>query len=478
MSKNLDYKRIHKHLENNKNSLLLTREGSGKSAFTEFLVNNLRKVIFLSPTNKQAEAQFQTFQKAYKIKSQLIKSRSRKLQDIGINPKMIMPRDKFDFPFIDEEDAFKQISSQFGSSNIKSIWKSTIADEFILDSDAHIICATFAQINQIHHFSSDSYVVVFDDPERYQVSDFHMVSDKYVRDSENSSTEIIVSEVIPGTMKYFAKRPIKNRLNYNVKLPILYTTTEELTSKLIEKNLNAITIDERHNLEEGEIYVFSTDATRKKDDWLIPFFSQHLNKIGHDNLLIGDGLKLNEFNHVNSKGNNSFMTTNTLIELSWPAADRVFELMPEFPEYKQCELEEQLLLDQLHQALGRNQGFRYRGKAAFVLIDKHYATRVCKRLQYTSHIHLKTREQRMFYPTDNKMFWEVHRFLIDPKKYMTKVTPGNGTVLYDALIKMSIPEKHMDDILEKIKKLNVDEYYKTICIRNIEMKLQKGKKKC
>ena len=473
--KNLDYKRIYKHLDNNKNSLLLTREGSGKSAFAEFLVNHLRKVIFLSPTNKQAEAQFQTFQKSYKIKAQLIKSRSRKLQDIGIIPKMVIPRDKFDFPFIDEEDAFKQISKQYGSSNIKSIWNSTIADEFVLDSDAHIICATFAQINQIHHFSSDSYVVIFDDPERFQVSDFHMVSDKYVRESENSSTEIIVSEVIPGTMKYFAKRPIKNKLNYNVQLPILYTTTEELTSKLIEKNLNATTIDERHNLEEGEIYIFSTDVTRKRDDWLIPFFSQHLNNLGYDNTLIGDGLKLNEFNHVNSKGNNNFMDTHTLIELSWPALDRIFELMPEFPEYNQYELEEQLLLDQLHQALGRNQGYRHRGKSAFVLIDKHYATRVCKRLQYKNHIHFKTKEQRMFYPTDNKMFWEVHRFLIDPKKFMITTLRGGATLLYEMIEQMHIPEKHIESLIESANKIKTNEYQKRLIKNALLMKMNKGK---
>lgn len=447
MSNNLDYKRIYKDIQSSRKNLLVSREGSGKSRFTEFLIKNLRKVIFLSATNKQAAEKYQSFLKLG-FKAQLVKSRHYKLKELGVEPILKFRSTPFEPIKIDEDATLELLRKQFGSDALK-IWLKTRTDEFDLESDIQIICATFAQKWQISSFSSDSYLVIFDDPDRSQVCDFVMINDDKCEDFKKSDIEIITKQMMPGLIKNFIKRPIDNVLDNNVQLPILFTTTEELTSNLIIKNLGANMLDYRENKLEGNIFLFSTDVTRKKTDYLIPFFCKYLETKKLKNVLIGDGMQINEFNHSNSKGNNQLMETPTIIELSWPAGHRTFELQVEFPDKTQRQLEEMLLTDTLHQALGRNQGYRNRGQSAYVLCEQQFAPIISKRLAY-KHIFFRTRDERMNYKTDDKIFWYIHKFLSRPINLMFSPDSKSYSILYDMVLRMKLTSQEITDLIIKI----------------------------
>lgn len=473
MSKNLNYKKIYKDIISSRKSLLISREGSGKSKFAEFLVNNLRKVIFLTATNKQAEEKYISFTKLG-LNAQLVQSRHYKLKELGISPIFKNRNSPFEPIQIDEEKTIKYLEKHFGQDASK-IWLQTRTDEFCLDSNIQIICSTFAQKWQISSFSSNSHLVIFDDPGRAQVCDFLLVDDQKVHEYEKTNTEITQKEVIPGTVKFFIRRPDEFTLDYGIKLPILFTTTEELTSGMITKNLGANLLDCRENNLDGNIFLFSTYSTRKKHDFLIPFFGKYLEKKGLPNVIIGDGMNINEFNHTNSKGNNQLMDVPTIIELSWPATNRTFELLVEFPDKTQRELEEMLLLDTLHQALGRNQGYRNRGKTAYVLCDHQFASAISNKLAY-KHIFLRNQKERMNFKTDDKIYWHIHRFLTKPINLMFEFDYKNKTVLYNLVNEMELTSTEIAELImslsDRLGKLNNPAINKTI--EDLLKKINKG----
>jgi hypothetical protein len=103
-----------------------------------------------------------------------------------------------------------------------------------------------------------------------------------------------------------------------------------------------------------------------------------------DNILIADGLAA-RWNHSNNKGRNDLSGENLLIELSIPHDFQVKTVCDALDlDYgtNKREVRKQIMLDRLHQAIGRNSGYRYNGKECVVLVDMMFHKDIVKETRY------------------------------------------------------------------------------------------------
>lgn len=158
----------------------------------------------------------------------------------------------------------------------------------------------------------------------------------------------------------------------------IYTTTERVTLRLLENHLrkhNApyVVHGERQRVTGGKITILGTDKVQTKFDALIPLLIRRLDKDHTTAMtLIADGIPAN-FNHSTNKGRNDLKDQNILIELSQPHPTQVKTVCDaldlKFSEH-QREISHDLMVDKMHQAIGRNSGFRTAGAECVVLVDK------------------------------------------------------------------------------------------------------------
>ena len=97
---------------------------------------------------------------------------------------------------------------------------------------------------------------------------------------------------------------------------------------------------------------------------------------GEDLTFIGDSLGL-DLNLTNNRGRNDLADKATMIKLSVPNAEVAKHLWAQFQgSEKPHTLNTILLADLANQAIGRNQGYRWKGKPCVVLVDPMYANRL------------------------------------------------------------------------------------------------------
>ena len=107
-------------------------------------------------------------------------------------------------------------------------------------------------------------------------------------------------------------------------------------------------------------------------------------KNGHEVRLIADGLS-SEFNHSNNKGRNDLNETNILVELSIPHPDEVKTICDALDMSfvkDRNEVRRLIMLDRMHQSIGRNSGYRYEGYECVVLVDKIYHKHIVEDTRY------------------------------------------------------------------------------------------------
>jgi hypothetical protein len=123
----------------------------------------------------------------------------------------------------------------------------------------------------------------------------------------------------------------------------------------------------------GKITILGTSKVRKKVDGIIPLIVRRLEKKKYKVRLIADGLS-SKVNHSNNKGRNDLNETNILVELSVPHPDEVRTICDAIDmsfDKDQNKVNRLIMLDRMHQAIGRNSGYRYKGCECVVLVDKH-----------------------------------------------------------------------------------------------------------
>lgn len=188
----------------------------------------------------------------------------------------------------------------------------------------------------------------------------------------------------------YHKRPIWLSLGFStLRHRMVFTTTELLTKQALNRHLLGLRLrpvnhEMMEKLPYGYITVLGTDKVRRRQDAIIPLILNSLNKKGQTAKLIADGLG-SDFNHVNSKGINTLADTNILVEVSIPHPMEVRKVCAILKlEYStnQREITLNLMLDKIHQAIGRNSGYRWKGKECVVLVDKSYHAEIIKNIRY------------------------------------------------------------------------------------------------
>jgi hypothetical protein len=160
---------------------------------------------------------------------------------------------------------------------------------------------------------------------------------------------------------------------------VVVTTTEWLTGYFALTTLRAsgLRIAQELNLFHTEacfVTAISTTITRSKNHAaLLPIIEKLKMEFPERRpILIADGLGC-DLTLSSNKGRNDLAERDTIIKLSWPHPQAIATAAAHFDSTENRDLFVACLLaDLANQALGRNQGFRFRGYQAILLIDPKY----------------------------------------------------------------------------------------------------------
>jgi hypothetical protein len=247
-----------------------------------------------------------------------------------------------------------------------------------------MVFTTFARLRLVlarYDSVPRDWIVWFDDPDLDDVIDISPIKPGDLNNKADDQQDSHI-QIINGTRYYIRDEGV--RLGSALqKHRCIYTTTESLVQTFLEKLLN-----ERkeqylvHNLMEsvhgGRITILGTQAVQRRYDALIPLVVQRIQKErgkkGKPLLLVAEGLGT-EFNHSNVKGRNDLSNVDLVIELSKPHQAQI-RTVNDALDYdfakKGHDVTKQMMLDRLHQAIGRNSGYRTREAECVVLVDSMY----------------------------------------------------------------------------------------------------------
>jgi len=238
-----------------------------------------------------------------------------------------------------------------------------------------IIFTTFAQLRLVGAKFDRiplNWIIWIDDPDLDEFLDIK-------RRPDGADTEVDADKVraIDGTL--YDVRPPEQSLGLAFKNHrCIYTTTEQVTLRLLKHHLDkhgdAYQVHgERRRVTGGKITMLGTDKVQTKFDALIPLLVRRLEKDhGTKTTLIADGIPA-DFNHSTNKGRNDLKERHILIELSRPHPAQI-KIVCDALGLRIAEhgdrIGRELMIDKMHQAIGRNSGFRSAGFECVVLADK------------------------------------------------------------------------------------------------------------
>lgn len=242
------------------------------------------------------------------------------------------------------------------------------------DEPPAIIFTTFAQLRLVaakRDRIPRNWIIWFDDPDLDELIDIKPRRADAKGDDKKVKT-------IEGTR--YDVRPAKTSLGLPfISHRCIYTTTERVTLRLLEHHLkehgDPCTVHgERRRVTGGQITILGTDKVQKKFDAIVPLLvrrleMEHAKKV----TLIADGIPA-EFNHSTNKGRNDLKDRHLLVEVSLPHPAQIKVVcdalgLP-FAQHRH-QIGAELMLDKMHQAIGRNSGFRTAGFECVVLADKN-----------------------------------------------------------------------------------------------------------
>ena len=259
-------------------------------------------------------------------------------------------------------------------------------------SSADIIVTTFAQARLLrarNQYIPWEWIAWIDDPD---ISDF---SDIEPYDPERWGEFTEEEEATKGIVQYrsrqkYFERDEQQSLGRAVRNHrCVYTTTERMTLRaakifLDRRDERVIVHDEMEGVSGGKITILGTQAVYSAFDGIIPLMIRRLEKEEHSVLLIADGLS-HSYNHSNTKGMNNLKTRNLVVEISAPHPTKVMTICDSLGLNFKSEshsIVRDLMLDQLHQALGRNSGYRYQGSECVALVPANQHSSILSEVRY------------------------------------------------------------------------------------------------
>jgi len=404
-----------------KSHILFLPERSGKSHLVINLAKKGEKIIFACKSWQQAEAKYQEYQRlgiqegfnVRMVRSKDAKARRR------FKTKLIRGDQRSPYssaPILDEAsiEEFINNNPDLSPEFIRLSWQFFTADKFSFDTIPHpeiddggnirddnllaplhdentrIIISTFEQL-RIHRLKNthipDEWMIWFDDPDITDVIDIEQYNtdrwEEVPDDRLNKETREI------NGRRYFKRNPNQS-LGYSLRNhKCVYTTTEIITKLAIEKLMKRrredfIVHDKMDNVIGGKVTILGTSMVRKRFDGIIPPLVRRLAKQKLPTNLIADGLA-SEINHSNNKGRNDLNKTNLLVELSIPYPIQVRTVCDalDLPfSRNNNEISRTIMLDRMHQAIGRNSGYRWQGYQCVVLVDKQVHRQMVDETRY------------------------------------------------------------------------------------------------
>lgn len=409
-----------KYVKNYASHIIYMPEGTGKSRLVIDIAKKGRNIIFACKSWEQAESKFKEYSKAgeeHGFKVDIVRSKDAKARR-RFNTKVVRSPQRTPYRpgYIDDEaslDEFIKNNPDLSEEFIRLSWAFFTTDELSFESipfrqldenmnevddllapmfgsDTRVIVTSFEQL-RIHRlknvFIPPDWTIWFDDPDINDVIDI----DPYDLEKwKELSGEKLPTDTKVINGKHYFLRDSRQSLGYPlVKYKCIYTTTEGITKQAIELMLrrrgeNFLVHDQMNHIIGGYITILGTHKVRKRFDGLIPAISRRLFKMDFDNILIADGLAA-RWNHSNNKGRNDLSGENLLIELSIPHDFQVKTICDALDlNYgpNKREVRKQIMLDRLHQAIGRNSGYRYNGKECVVLVDMMFHKDIVKETRY------------------------------------------------------------------------------------------------
>jgi hypothetical protein len=366
-------------IDANKNVLVVTREGAGKSSLAADLMKKGKLVIFCTKSYEQVDEKAEYWNKAG-FHGYVAESKSRKVEKrFGFKPTTKSSNNPFKQGAIDKEAVLEGIQrSKKCSKQEADTWYSLIQKDEYSFTNQHFIGTTFATLSvylrDLKGKLPVNSVVFFDDPDIADVSDFKWEMKGHAEELER----VVLSK--GKNVRRYVKRPLEYRLGYRVDVPTVWTTTEILTGSLVQAHNDVETINAWNEAQtDTRITLISTQIVQKKFDGLLPPFVQRLKK-KHKVELIANGIEtLN--NHSNSKGKNSLSETDLIIKLSLPHYRQSQILVDELGRDLK-KINQIYVLDMFHQAVGRSQGHRYKGHQCVVLVDPMLFDALWKKSKY------------------------------------------------------------------------------------------------
>ncbi|WP_444920880.1 hypothetical protein ACJJID_19440 [Microbulbifer sp. CnH-101-G] len=378
-------------------------EGTGKSHLAKILCNAKKSLIFACHSNRQAEEKYRDFTEAG-LNPFLLTSRSYEIEKtFGIRPVVHPKKHPWDLGRLDKvatlnlireknpnltEDALTRIPFEHSSNTHPIDWRSY-----------SLVVTTHARLQRLGFLNArgaeDGYdppvpkdvIIFYDDA---TIDDF-MTLFTFPSNIRNIKIagQLIDVHIPQKDNKLYYIKPESLRFGYGLEKNLtIITTTELLIVEMISQQRPEISIHDEllpsaSKLEGGDIHLISTKLVWSKFDGIITLLIERLSRHGFKLEYIANGQGCST-NLCNSKGLNSLSESATIIEISIPAPEETMRLYEQFNgEVEERVINLAIMLDKLHQAVGRNSGYRFRGKPCVVLVDPKYFRAIEKYSRYS-----------------------------------------------------------------------------------------------
>ena len=357
--------------QNHQNALIRTAEGFGKSTMiVEHLLSAGKKVIFACASNAQALEKAESF--AARFDTQRVISKSALFKEIlNLDPIMNDKKSAWENPGFNE-DANVELLLEEGKATTKEEALEIIQHLAQEASNSRILFAklavtTFSMANVLYAMNNGNtgYTIVIDDP---NTSNLYRAIYEFDEDDKTQIPKIVEQREVKDVM--FCQE-------YMCHDPIIWTTTEKLVMDIVKLiQPQTAVLDVQESLENDNlIMIVDSHIVRKELKPIIPVINTC---IEHDLStkihLIANGAGA-EHNMVSSKGRND-LTGDSCIIASIPHPIEVFNTIAALaltPEdalmISKTEVRNQMVVDIVNQAIGREQGYRSSGNHTLVICD-------------------------------------------------------------------------------------------------------------
>lgn len=392
-------------------------EGYGKSRIVNLLREDNKKVIFACSSNEQVEDQAKRFiDEQFRV--QVIMGREHNLLKHRVQTVSDEPRHPWDSGQLNERKTKQFWNEQYGwtQQQADEVWDEAESEQVDFDNydviiTTHARMLAWGRTQSIHWTNKRGWVideqkriipkdvvVVWDDVGRSNFERLSPYDEQFVNVKIDGRTirQVQYGEKDKhgfgvGQRSYFV-RPIGYSNGYGLDNRFIFTTTELLTTELIKRAYPSIYVPDLMPAEKmlaGNITLFKTKMTgRNRDGLLLPLF-ERVRKEQFPFVLIADGLG-QAINHTTNKGMNCFADTDIVVEVSQEQPGEVIRLLDELEWSSENLFVVQVViaLDKLHQAVGRNSGYRWADreqrdrKSVVVLCDAQLFDAVQQQTRY------------------------------------------------------------------------------------------------